>query len=278
MDRRALDLAAVGGITARRVRIILGVNLGNVAIFILFAARAGDEIRALESALGAVRRQALVLGYGDLHKVVRLDPALAGEGDLMRAGGGIGRVVLDREGLALALGIVRDDELHRMKNTHRALGLLVEVFAQAVLEEAVLNHARALGNADAVAEIADGRGRETAAAQTAQRRHTRIVPALLHELAELALRHDRVVDAKAGKLDLARLAGHGNIVHDPVVERAVRLKLQRAQRVRDALERVLNGVRKVVHRVDAPLVALTVMVHVADAVNNRVAHVEVAGG
>ena len=200
----------------------------------------------------------------------------------MRAGRRVGRVILDRERLALALGIVRDDKLHRMQHAHRALSLLVEVLAQAVLKEAVFDHARALGNADAVAEAADGRRREAAAAQAAQRRHTRIVPAgddsLFDELSELALRHDRVIDAKAGKLDLARLIGHGNIVHHPVVERAVRLEFERAQRVRDALERVLNGVRKVVHRVDAPLVALTVMVHVADAVNNRVAHVEVAGG
>ena len=109
----------------------------------------------------------------------------------MRAGRRGGRVILDRDGLALALGIVRDDELHRMQHAHRALSLLVEVLAQAVLEEAVFDHARALGNADAVAEVADGRGREAAAAQAAQRRHTRIVPAgddaLLHKLAELAL-------------------------------------------------------------------------------------------
>ena len=85
-------------------------------------------------------------------------------------------------------------------------------------------------------------------------------------------------DAEAGKLDLARLAGHGNIVDHPVVERAVRLELQRAEGVRDALKRVLNGVGKIVHRVDAPLVALAVMVHIADAVDDRVTHIEVAAG
>ena len=200
----------------------------------------------------------------------------------MRAGRRVGRVILDRERLALALGIVRDDELHRMQHAHRALGLLVEVFAQAVLKEAVFDHARALGNADAVAEVADGRRREAAAAQAAQRRHTRIVPAgddaLLHKLAELALRHDRVIDAKAGKLDLARLIGHGNVVHHPVVERAVRLEFERAQRVRDALKRVLDRVCEVVHREDAPFRALTVVLDIADAVEHGVTHVEVAGG
>ena len=121
-----------------------------------------------------------------------------------------------------------------------------------------------------------------AAAQAAERGHARIVPAgdivLLDELAQLALGHDGVVDAEAGKLDLARMVRDGDVVHDPVVERPVGLKLQRAQRVRDALERILDRVGKVVHRVDAPLVTLPVMVHVADAVDDGVAHVEVAGG
>lgn len=121
VDRRTLDLAAVGGIAARGVRVVLGVDLDDVAVFVLLAARAGDEVCALETALRAVRRQTLVLGHRDFHEIVGLDPALAGEGDLVRAGRRIGRVVLDRDGLALALGIVRDDELHRVQHTHRTL-------------------------------------------------------------------------------------------------------------------------------------------------------------
>ena len=45
-----------------------------------------------------------------------------------------------------------------------------------------------------------------------------------------------------------------------------------------ALKRVLNGVRKIVHGEDAPLRALTVMLDIADAVEDGVAHIEVAGG
>ena len=158
----------------------------------------------------------------------------------------------------------------------------VEVLAQAVFQKTVIDRGRDLGHADALAEIADGRGRVAAAAQAAQRRHARIVPAgdiaLLDEAAQLALGHDGVVDAEARKLDLARLARHGHIVYDPVVQRAVILIFQRAQRVRDALERVLDRVREVVHRKNAPLCALTVVLDVADAVEHGVAHIEVAGG
>ena len=61
----------------------------------------------------------------------------------------------------------------------------------------------------------------------------------------------------------------------PVVERPVVLELQRADGVRDPLDRVRLAVRVVVHRVDAPLVAGAVVLGVQDAVHHRVAHVEV---
>ena len=56
------------------------------------------------------------------------------------------------------------------------------------------------------------------------------------------------------------------------------LKLQRAKTVSDTLQSILNGMGKIIHGVDAPLVTLTVMVHMADTVDHRVTHIEVAGG
>ena len=57
-----------------------------------------------------------------------------------------------------------------------------------------------LGHADAVTEITDGPGGVAPAAQAAEGGHPGIVPAgdpaFLHQFAELALAHDRVVDAK----------------------------------------------------------------------------------
>jgi hypothetical protein len=45
-----------------------------------------------------------------------------------------------------------------VQHGHDALGGLVEVLAQAVLQEAVLHGGIHLGHADALAEIADGGG------------------------------------------------------------------------------------------------------------------------
>ena len=87
-----------------------------------------------------------------------------------------------------------------------------------------------------------------------------------------------MVDAQTGELDLPGPGGQLAVLDDPVVQGAVGLKLQGAQAVGDALQRVLDGVGKVVHGVDAPLVALPVVAHVVDAVDDGVAHVEVAAG
>ena len=68
------------------------------------------------------------------------------------------------------------------------------------------------------------------------------------------------------------------MIHDPLIQRAVVLELAGAQRVGDALQRVLNGMREVIHGVDAPCIALPVVADVPDAVDDRVAQVGVAGG
>ena len=61
----------------------------------------------------------------------------------------------------------------------------------------------------------------------------------------------------------------------PIVKRPVILKLQRANRVRNPLNRIALAVRVVIHRVDAPLIARPMMLGVQNAVHHRVAHVEV---
>ena len=158
-----------------------------------------------------------------------------------------------------------------------------------------------LGDADAVDQQAQRRRRVAAAADALQRRHARVVPAVdqavLHQRHQLALAHHRVVEVagartRSGAACWLRMAGpcraaaatssgsfgQVDLVHAPVVQRAVVLELQRAQRMRDALDRVAERVRVVVHRVDRPGVAGVLVLDVLDAVQRRVAQVDVAAG
>ena len=148
------------------------------------------------------------------------------------------------------------------------------------------------GDAGALAEVADGGGGVTAAAHPGDGGHARVVPAvdvaLLDELAQEALAHDGVGEVEAGELALLRADGLavpddeaallGQAVDDPVVERAVDLELEGAHGVGDALERVLDGVREVVHRVAVPGGAGAVVRQVDDAVDDGVAEVDVGRG
>ena len=61
----------------------------------------------------------------------------------------------------------------------------------------------------------------------------------------------------------------------PVVERPVILEFKRAQGMCDILDRVLNGVRVVVHGINAPLVARIVMGHMSHSVEDRISHVHI---
>ena len=81
-----------------------------------------------------------------------------------------------------------------------------------------------------------------------------------------------------GELVLVRARGHRQVVDEPVVERPVVLELQRADRVRDALDGVRLAVGEVVGRVDAPGVARAGVLGVKDPVQDRVAQVDVRGG
>ena len=99
---------------------------------------------------------------------------------------------------------------------------------------------------------------------------------LVDELHELALAHHGVAEAQAGELVLVgQGAGQVELLENPIVERAVHLELQRADRVRDAFDVIAQAMREVVHRVDAPLAAGVMMFGVANAVEDRVAHPDV---
>jgi hypothetical protein len=167
---------------------------------------------------------------------------------------------------------------------HAPRGDAVEVLAHAVLELGQVDVLSRLAT-PIVAEVPDRLGRVAAAAQAAQRRHARVVPAVdvpsSTSSQQLALAHDRVGQVEPGELDLLRVGGVRRpalVLDEPVVERAVVLELQRAERVGDALDRVALAVGPVVHRVDAPLVAGAVVRRVQDAVHHRVAHVHVGRG
>ncbi len=181
--------------------------------------------------------------------------------------------------LDLAFRIVGDHHLERLEHAHGARGVGVQVLADGELQHADVDQAAGAVDADHVAEGADRRRGVAAATVAGQGRHARVVPAIhvafIDQLLELALAGDGVVQVEAGELVLARLGRHRQVGEEPFVERAVILEFQSADRMRDAFDGVRLPVGEVVARVNAPLVAGLVMMGVTDAVEDRVAQVDV---
>ena len=278
-----LDLAAIGRIAVAGLEVGSAVDDSDAAVGVLLDALALDEIAAHQTDFAA-DGQALELRRRHLGEVLVLDPQLPGEGDL--AGGGVVGfpvgVVGDVEILGLVGGVVVHHQLDGVQHGDAALCGQVQLAADAGFQLAHINEVVGLGDAGLPHEGEDGRSGVAAAAQAAQGGHPGVIPAVhdahLHQLTQIALAHDGVGHIQAGELALLGELGAKKVLDDPVVQRAVVLELEAAHTVGDALDGVLDGVGKVVHRVDAPLIALTVMLGVLDAVDGRVTQIHVGAG
>ena len=184
--------------------------------------------------------------------------------------------------LALPFRVVLDHHLQWPQHRHAPLRRPVENFADAEFQHPDVDHAVGFRHPDALDEFADRRRRHPAPLQPGNGRHPRIVPAgdvaAAHQFGQHPLRQQGVGQVEAREFVLARLRGHWQLVEQPFVERPVVLEFQRADRVRDALDRVRLAVRIVVARIDRPLVAGARMGGVQDAVEHGVAQIDVARG
>ena len=178
--------------------------------------------------------------------------------------------------------IILDHDLERPQHRHAPLRRLVEMLADRELEHADIDDAVGLGDADALDEIAHRRGRHAAAAQARERRHARIVPAAdmaaADQFREHALRQHRVSQIEPGELVLMRMRRHRQVCEEPVVERPVILEFERADRMRDAFDGIRLAVGEIVARIDAPGLAGARMLGMQDAVEHRIAQIDIARG
>ena len=91
----------------------------------------------------------------------------------------------------------------------------------------------------------------------------------------IVLAGSHVGDDSLGFFVLGRTKYRHNALERPVVERALVVKLERADRVGDIFERVFDRVREGVHRIDAPLIARGLVFSKTDAIDRRIAQVDV---
>ena len=106
--QRAFDFSVGAGHTAERLRVILRIDLLDLAVGVFLQPAAFDDIRTFETHF-LVRTETEEFLGRILHEVLALDPKFAGEGHLMHPLLGILRIVGHLHHLGLLLGIVVED-------------------------------------------------------------------------------------------------------------------------------------------------------------------------
>ena len=173
MEGLAFDLPVGPGAAGEGIHVHGAADLGHVAIFILDALIAADDIGALEADLVAGEHP-LILLRRNLHEVVLLDIQLAAEGNLTGAELRMIRMVFQGNSLRLALGPVGQDDLQGPKDGHGTEGGITQDIADAVLKDGVIHGGIRLAHADGIDKVPDGHRGIAAAAHGRESGHARI--------------------------------------------------------------------------------------------------------
>ena len=277
MDR-AFDFAAVGSIASAGFRVIGAMQRGDVAFGVLVHGIAGNEIGTAEADF-ATGCQALELFDRFFHKVIPFDIEFTGERHFPGAAFGIFRIVDHIHFVDLTFREIVNNDFEGIQHCHSAGSGLIQIFADAMIQQSHIRQTVEFGNADLFAEIAESFRRNAAAAERTDRRHTGIVPSVhimtFHQFPEFAFAHHCVSESKPGKFDLTGFGGGIQVFNEPIVQRAMHFKFQCADGMGDPLNGIFQRMSKIVQRIDAPLIAGIVMFCMTDPVNGRIAHVHI---
>ena len=276
---RTFDLAHTARHTALGFGVVFAIDFNDVTVFVLLTAGTLDDVCTLETHFFVGRKAEIFLGR-ILHKVVALDIDFAAERHFVGTTIRVFRIVLHFDIFDSVFGIVGDNDFHGVEHGTHARCFLVKVFTDAEFEERNVVDSLKLGITDASEERFDRIGRKTATAQTADGRHTRVVPTVdetfFDELEKFALAQHCVCQVESVELNLTwAIRFVGKKVDKVVVKRTVRHKFECTNRVSNAFEIVRLTMSEVVHRIYLPPIAGAMVRVLDDAIHNRVAEVHI---
>ncbi len=150
-----------------------------------------------------------------------------------------------------------------------------------MLKKRKIHGAIRFGNANTINKVTNRFRRIATTTHRAKCGHAWIIPsahiATLHKHAQITLGHDGARDVQSAKLNLA-WTGRKHVrrlFHHPVIEGAMVFVFERTHAVGDPFKRIADGVGKVVHGIDAPIVSCAVMLLIQNTIHRRVTHIDV---
>ena len=226
---------AVGvGHAASGVGIVFAVYLGHGAVLVFLAACTFHDVGVLQTHFLS-RSHAEIFLRCVFHEVIAFHPQFAAEFDGMASGCRIFGVVDGFQFLNLSFGIVGDDQFHRVQYGRYTGGTGIQVFAYGAFEQGEVVECIVSGVTYFIDELTDGFGRIAATAESAESRHTGIVPVVhqsfLHQDQQVAFTHQRVVQVQFVELRLTgtvvvQVLAFFQPVDEQIVKRAVRHELE----------------------------------------------------
>ena len=277
------DFAVAARHTCFAVGIVFAVYLHHVAVVVFLAACAFHDVSAFQTHFLS-RSHTEIFLRGIFHEVVAFYPQFAAEFDGVCACRRIFRVVDSFHFLHLSFGIVGNDQLHRIDDCRYTGGTAVQVLADSAFQQGEVIQGIVSGITYLVYKFADGLGRVAATAETAESRHTGVVPTVyqmfFYQNQQVTLAHQGVVQVQFVELILVRTVVVQIFtlfypVHEQVVQRTVGYELQGTQRMGHSFKVVALSVCEVIHGVCFPGFACTVVRSLYHTINNRVAEVHV---
>ncbi len=100
---------------------------------------------------------------------------------------------------------------------------------------------------------------------------------LLHQSHKFSLAHHRVAEIEAGEFDLLRVID-AQLFNEPIVQWPVIFKFQCANGMGNPFNGIRLSVGEVIHGIDTPFVACSVMRRMQNTVHDRIAHIQVGVG
>ena len=154
-----------------------------------------DNVRVFESHFAA-RSQPKIFRWRCFHKIIAVDEKLAAEWNFACPGICIFRII---DGIQLfdpTFRIIGQHNFYWPQHSEPAAGGAIEFIAHRVLKQGHVGHARVFRDTNVVSERAQRTRCHPAPAQTGNREHARVVPAVhefvVHELNEFSFAHNRV--------------------------------------------------------------------------------------
>ncbi len=253
----------------------------HISRLVLLVTFALHEVRAHEPDLIAGEQPEIFLRRL-LHEILSLDIKFPAKGHLSGTERLVLRVIHHGQPLRLPFRVIVDNQFDRVSYRHDPGPFHFQILSDAILKHGVFRRGICLGHAAQFHKKPDRLRRETASAERRDGNQSGIIPtvhnAVLHQFLDISLACDHIGQIHFRKFYLLRRMRILQFRHHPVVERSVILKLQRTDGMGNPLDRVLYGMRIVVHRVNAPLIPRILVGQMCHAVQNRIAHIDVRGG